>query len=74
MANAHDADASLQGGRGEDVELMCSRRHDMHEELLMYSSMESNLPPSDAQVIRRARKLLMWVASLSFQFGFYIFF
>ncbi|XP_076443388.1 unconventional myosin-IXb-like isoform X3 [Babylonia areolata] len=49
---------------GSDLDLVCSRRHDLHEELMMYSSMESNLPPSDAQVIRRARQLLMKKKSL----------
>ncbi|KAK7496039.1 hypothetical protein BaRGS_00012740 [Batillaria attramentaria] len=60
--NVHEVDETSAGGTdesGQDVDLVRSRRHVMHEELLMYSSIESNLPPSDAKVIRRARKLLM---------------
>ncbi|KAL8597794.1 hypothetical protein ACOMHN_004909 [Nucella lapillus] len=60
MANLHEPDqppaCSADSG---DLDLVCSRRQVLHEELMMYSTMESSLPPSDARVIRRARKLLM---------------
>lgn len=58
----HELDEAHGGGldeTGQDCDLVKSRRHVMHEELLLYSSLESNLPPSDAKLIRRARKLLM---------------
>lgn len=52
---------SVPGDSEQDHEIVLTRRGVMHEELLLYSSFESSLPPSDAKVIRRARKLLMWV-------------
>ncbi|GFR76566.1 unconventional myosin-IXb [Elysia marginata] len=39
--------------------LQQQHRDEVHEELLLYSSLESNLPENDARVIRRARRLLM---------------
>ncbi|RUS79659.1 hypothetical protein EGW08_012582, partial [Elysia chlorotica] len=39
--------------------LQQQHRDEVHEELLLYSSLESNLPENDARVIRKARRLLM---------------
>ncbi|XP_025078499.1 unconventional myosin-IXa-like isoform X4 [Pomacea canaliculata] len=50
---------SVPGDSEQDHNIVLTRRGVMHEELLLYSSFESSLPPSDAKVIRRARKLLM---------------
>lgn len=58
-ASVHDLDpACLKEG---DLDLVQSKRHILHEELLLYSSMESSFSESDAIVIRRARRLLMYV-------------
>ena len=62
----HDDDESPACSADGGDDLVRSRRNVLHEELMMYSSIESSLPPSDAKVIRRARKLLMCVGLASF--------
>ncbi|XP_070212949.1 unconventional myosin-IXb-like [Littorina saxatilis] len=60
LVDVHEIDSdSACGAEGSDLDLVRSRRHELHEELKLYSDLESSLPPSEARVIRRARKLLM---------------
>ncbi|XP_012945024.1 unconventional myosin-IXAa [Aplysia californica] len=42
-----------------DSLLLQHHRDEIHEELMLYSALETSLPANDARVIRRARKLLM---------------